>query len=295
MNARVTTAFRLWGYSFGVLLAALFILLIQPSRADAIGCCIDRMPLPAGGFRFGCMDVARPESCQEENEVFLEQQCVQVQGCEQFDILPLLPAPPPNCCVNRVPIIGGGFRNECDPVARRESCEIEGGNEIFFEEQCVQVQGCPQAVAPQGPPGACASGFPCLWQGLEQCLGDQKRVRNLVTGELTTNNVCGICEILQLVTNALRMLFAFVGGLALVMVVIGAFRWVASRGNEEAIEAGQKTMVGALIGIALVLGAWTLVNFLIIGLGGSQARGVGQVFGKPWNIIQFCEDKNQPQ
>lgn len=285
MNERaITVSWVLW-YMGGVAFTALFMFVVMPSRADAAVCCVNREAVP-DGFRNECRSVDNEAACVG---IAFEMDCDKVQGCPQEAAPGEL-----GCCVNNAL----GRPNQCTPEVRANDCP---GETVFNQRSCNTIEGCPQAgfVGPELPPDwkpperlGCTKGVPCLWEGIEQCLGDQPRTRD-ADGKLT-DEVCGVCEIFQLVVNAMRMLFAFIGGLALLMVFWGGFLWLKSRGSEEAVEAGKKTMVGALLGIVIVLGAWTLVNFVVISLTGKQTQGVGEIFGKPWNIIEFCKDKTPP-
>lgn len=124
----------------------------------------------------------------------------------------------------------------------------------------------------------CTGSLPCLWQGIEKCLGEQ------------IEEVCGICELIQFLVNAFRLLLAFVGAAALIMLVWGGFQWLTSAGSDEKVTKGRGTITGAVFGLAIVLGAWTLVNSIIFSLAGPAKGGlkVGGLFGQPWYYVQIC-------
>lgn len=126
--------------------------------------------------------------------------------------------------------------------------------------------------------GICSGALPCLWQGIERCLGEQKE------------EACGICELIQLLINAFYILLALVGGVALIMFIWGGTQWLTSAGSDEKVTKGRGTIVGAVIGLVIVFGAWTLVNLVIFSLAG-PSKGelkVGGLFGQPWYYVQLC-------
>ena len=64
--------------------------------------------------------------------------------------------------------------------------------------------------------------------------------------------------ILTIINIILGVTFA----LAILFLVIGGFRYLTSAGNEEAAEKGKKTVINALIGIAIIILSFVLVNIV---------------------------------
>ncbi len=61
-----------------------------------------------------------------------------------------------------------------------------------------------------------------------------------------------------LITNALTIVFALVGFLAVIVFSVGALRYMTSRGDPKATDAARGTMTGSIIGFIIVLGAASL-------------------------------------
>lgn len=57
------------------------------------------------------------------------------------------------------------------------------------------------------------------------------------------------------------MFVAFVA--ALVFLVIGGVKWILSGGDKEGATKAKETITSALIGLAVVLGAWILINLVL--------------------------------
>lgn len=49
------------------------------------------------------------------------------------------------------------------------------------------------------------------------------------------------------------------GAIAVFFLIWGGFKYIASRGNEEAIESAKKTVTGAIIGIIIIVMAFAIV------------------------------------
>lgn len=58
-------------------------------------------------------------------------------------------------------------------------------------------------------------------------------------------------------------LFIIVGALAFLMLVVAGFRYILARGNPEKITQARNMIMYSLIGLAIVVLASTIVNFVI--------------------------------
>jgi len=65
------------------------------------------------------------------------------------------------------------------------------------------------------------------------------------------------------ITNILNIVYAIVGSLALLFVVIGGFKYVISRGDPQATAQAKSTILYAVIGLAVVLSAAVITNFVV--------------------------------
>ena len=82
-------------------------------------------------------------------------------------------------------------------------------------------------------------------------------------------------------STVVSIIIAFVGVVGVLYFVYGAFMLMMSGGNAQKAETGKQAMVQALIGVALVLVAFTVVNTVTSLVGGSGgAVQVGQVAGR---------------
>ena len=79
-----------------------------------------------------------------------------------------------------------------------------------------------------------------------------------------------------LITTVLQILLMVAGGIAVIFLVLGGIRYIASRGNEEATEAAKKTMTSAIVGLIVVIMAFAMV-FIIsqILVTGAPGTGIG--------------------
>lgn len=83
------------------------------------------------------------------------------------------------------------------------------------------------------------------------------QLSNPATGYLVGFTSFG--DLLRLIIQAALY---FAGTIAVILLIIGGYRYVAARGNEEAMEKAKKTLTAALIGIVLIILAFAIVNIV---------------------------------
>ena len=75
----------------------------------------------------------------------------------------------------------------------------------------------------------------------------------------------------KLANQIINPFIAIFVGVALLYFIWGVIELIAQSGNEEARTTGKKHMIWGIIGMAVMAGAWGLVNILL------QTFGVGNV------------------
>jgi len=75
------------------------------------------------------------------------------------------------------------------------------------------------------------------------------------------------CTAQQIITWVIEKLLLFAGSVAVIMIIIGGFRYLTSAGNEEAAEKGKKTLVTSVIGLAAIILAAAIVRIVANTLG----------------------------
>jgi len=70
----------------------------------------------------------------------------------------------------------------------------------------------------------------------------------------------------DLFRKIVNVILFLVGAVAVIMLVIGGFKYVVSGGDSNAIESAKNTILYAIIGIVVAFLAFAAVNFVIEGL-----------------------------
>lgn len=73
----------------------------------------------------------------------------------------------------------------------------------------------------------------------------------------------GSADLQTTVINIIQWVLGLLGLVAVIMILLGGFRWMTAAGNEEKIESAKKLLTAAIIGLIIVLLAWAIVNFAI--------------------------------
>jgi hypothetical protein len=92
---------------------------------------------------------------------------------------------------------------------------------------------------------------------------------------------CQSCHVVQLISQVLAWLVVVLGVLAAIMIVVSGLRMVLSVGNTAAKESAKKTISNMLIGYALVLAGWMLVDTVMKMLLDDASATYGV-----WNVVQ---------
>ena len=82
----------------------------------------------------------------------------------------------------------------------------------------------------------------------------------------------------------IRLLLTFIGIIAVIFIIYAGFLWMTSGGNEEKIARAKKTLINAIIGLAIILASILIVSFIINRISGaltSTGPGPGPGPGGP--------------
>jgi len=66
-----------------------------------------------------------------------------------------------------------------------------------------------------------------------------------------------------IVAKIIRVALGFLGMVALVLILYGGYLWMTSAGNEETIAKAKKVLINATIGLAIILSAFAITQFII--------------------------------
>jgi heme/copper-type cytochrome/quinol oxidase subunit 2 len=66
-----------------------------------------------------------------------------------------------------------------------------------------------------------------------------------------------------LVARIINTAMLFLGIIAVVIVLLGGFKWMTAAGNEDKVSEAKKLMGAGVIGLVIILAAWGIASFVL--------------------------------
>jgi hypothetical protein len=112
-------------------------------------------------------------------------------------------------------------------------------------------------------------------------------------GSCLASGDCSLCDFLTVFTNTSRWILSVMGGVAMVWFVYAGINFILSLGVSEKVEDSKKMLKGTVLGIVIILGAWTMVNLFFIAFIPSTGQGpegtLANIWsGRPWSQVEGC-------
>lgn len=106
--------------------------------------------------------------------------------------------------------------------------------------------------------------------------GDTFGLNEVNTGlSVDGKNALGNKDLRTTIGDLIRVALSLLGVVAVVIILIGGFKWMTAGGNEEKVTEARKLIFSGIIGLAIILSAWAIAIFVIEQL--SSATGSGDV------------------
>lgn len=80
------------------------------------------------------------------------------------------------------------------------------------------------------------------------------------------------------VARIINVALSLLGVIAVVIILIGGFRWMTAGGAEDKVEEARKWIFSGIIGLAVILSAWAIARFVLSSLStATRAPGAAPV------------------
>lgn len=113
-------------------------------------------------------------------------------------------------------------------------------------------------------------------EGGDTTSGDTFGLNEVNTGlSVNGQNALGNKDLRTTIGDLIRVALSLLGVVAVVIILIGGFKWMTAGGNEEKVTEARKLIFSGIIGLAIILSAWAIAIFVIEQL--SSATGSGDV------------------
>ena len=68
---------------------------------------------------------------------------------------------------------------------------------------------------------------------------------------------------ITMILKILKLFLGLLGLMAVIIIMLGGFKWMASAGNEDAVIEARKTIVNGIIGLVVILASWGIASWVI--------------------------------
>ncbi len=86
---------------------------------------------------------------------------------------------------------------------------------------------------------------------------------DLGVGAIGNDIKLGSGDVRQTAARIINVALGFLGIIAVVIVLVGGFKYMISGGNEEKTSEAKNLIVSGIIGLAIILSAWAITSFVI--------------------------------
>lgn len=70
-------------------------------------------------------------------------------------------------------------------------------------------------------------------------------------------------DIRIMVARVIRIILELLGIISLVIIIYAGFRWMTAGGNEENVESAKKQLINGIIGLVIILVAFSIATFVL--------------------------------
>jgi hypothetical protein len=81
--------------------------------------------------------------------------------------------------------------------------------------------------------------------------------------EYGTATGLGTQDIKETITSVVNVLMGFLGIIAVIVILLGGFKWMTAMGNEEKVGEAKKLIVAGIIGLVIILAAYAIATYVI--------------------------------
>lgn len=110
--------------------------------------------------------------------------------------------------------------------------------------------------------------------------GDEAEPRDVfgiggIEGDDGEGIVLGKASLQQTVAKLINVALSMLGMIAVVIVLIGGFKWMTAGGNEEKVGEARKLIFAGIVGMAIILSAWAIARFVLVQLStATEVQGI---------------------
>lgn len=83
----------------------------------------------------------------------------------------------------------------------------------------------------------------------------------------------GDADLIDTIASIIRLALGFLGVIAVVIILLGGFKWMTAGGNDDKVKDAKKLIFSGIIGLVIVLCAYAIASFVINSIINATAGG----------------------
>lgn len=73
----------------------------------------------------------------------------------------------------------------------------------------------------------------------------------------------GTQDVRTTVSNVIKAFMGLLGIVAVIIILLGGFKWMTAGGNEEKVSEAKKLIISGIIGLVIILSAYAIAQFVV--------------------------------
>jgi hypothetical protein len=73
----------------------------------------------------------------------------------------------------------------------------------------------------------------------------------------------GTQDVRTTVSNVIKAFMGLLGIVAVVIILLGGFKWMTAGGNEEKVSEAKKLIISGIIGLVIIMSAYAIAQFVV--------------------------------
>ncbi len=73
----------------------------------------------------------------------------------------------------------------------------------------------------------------------------------------------GTQDVRTTVSNVIKAFMGLLGIVAVVIILLGGFKWMTAGGNEEKVAEAKKLIISGIIGLVIIMSAYAIAQFVV--------------------------------
>ena len=76
----------------------------------------------------------------------------------------------------------------------------------------------------------------------------------------------GTKDIRETIASIIRVTMGLLGIVAVVIILLGGFKWMTAGGNEDKVKEAKRLLVAGIIGLVIILTAYAIATFVVLSI-----------------------------